>query len=107
MASACIARRESGRLTSWRARRAGAGIHRRQHERRISGIRSGVTTHTYQALAQYVESRQIDVLIADNSKDVFDGEEINRAMVRGFIRSLEHLIRLRDGAVLLREEDRK
>ncbi len=46
-------------------------------------------------------AHQIDVLIADNASDVFDGEEMNRAMVRGFIRSLARLVRQRNGAALL------
>ena len=70
-------------------------------ERRIGGVRAGVTTPTYLALAEYVEEHQIDVLIADNASDVFDGEEINRAMVRAFIRCLARLVRKRNGAALL------
>ena len=70
-------------------------------ERRIDGARTGVTTRTYQELAEYVEQEQIDVVIVDNASDTFDGDEINRAMVRAFIRSLVRLVRPRDGAVLL------
>lgn len=70
-------------------------------EQRQAGVRAGVVTRTYHALAEYIEEHDIDVLIVDNASDVFDGEEINRSMVRGFIRSLAGLVRQRNGAVLL------
>jgi AAA domain/Primase C terminal 2 (PriCT-2)/RepB DNA-primase from phage plasmid len=70
-------------------------------EQRAGGVRGAVLTATYDALAQYIEANGIDVLIADNSSDLFDADEINRAMVRAFVRSLAMLVRKRGGAVLL------
>lgn len=70
-------------------------------ERRVAGVRSGTPTMVYKALEAYLEEHQIDVLIVDNASDVFDGEEINRAMVSSFIRSLARLVRKRNGAALL------
>jgi hypothetical protein len=70
-------------------------------ELRANGVRSGATTPTYAALAGYIESHRIDVLIVDNASDVFDGDEIHRASVRAFVRSLVQLIRPHNGAVLL------
>ena len=70
-------------------------------EHRTQGHRTGLTTATHHALATFIEARQIDVVFADNASDVFDGDEINRALVRGFIRSLALLVRRRNGAVLL------
>lgn len=70
-------------------------------ERRIDGMRAGATTPTYDALAKFVEANQIDVLIVDNASDTFEGDEINRAMVRAFVRSLVRIMRPRNGAVIL------
>lgn len=70
-------------------------------ERRSDGSRSGATTPTYAALARFVEHHAIDLLIVDNASDTFEADEINRAMVRAFIRSLVRLVRPRNGAVLL------
>lgn len=70
-------------------------------ERRLEGTRAGVETPAYAALAQYVEEHAIDVLIVDNASDVYGGDEINRPMVRSFIRSLAKLVRSRGGAVVL------
>lgn len=70
-------------------------------EQRQGGVRAGAVTRTYHALAAYIDEHDIDVLIVDNASDVFDGEEINRSMVRGFIRSLARLVRQRNGAALL------
>ncbi len=50
--------------------------------------RTGATTPTYAALANYIEAHQIDVVILDNASDTFDGNEIARSLVRGFMRSL-------------------
>lgn len=71
------------------------------HETRPLGIRTGATTAAYQALREYVDANEVDVLIVDNASDVYDGDEINRAMVRAFVRSLARLVRKRGGAVLL------
>jgi hypothetical protein len=60
-----------------------------------------VTTAAYSALAKYIEQHEIDVVIVDNASDVFDSDEITRAMVRRFIRSLAKLVRPRGGSALL------
>ncbi|MDO9072597.1 MAG: AAA family ATPase [Rubrivivax sp.] len=70
-------------------------------EQRIGGVRHGATTPTYEALRQYIEAEGIDVLVLDNASDLFDGDEIVRTLVRGFIRSLAHLVRQRGGAAVL------
>ena len=70
-------------------------------EQRVGGVRHGATTPTYEALRQYVEAESIDVLVLDNASDLFDGDEIVRTLVRGFIRSLAQLVRPRGGAVVL------
>ncbi len=69
-------------------------------ERRLDGTRHGVTTPTYAALAEYIKREGFEVLIVDNASDTFDADEINRAMVRAFIRSLKQLVPS-TGAVLL------
>jgi len=65
------------------------------------GARAGSLTATFGALRQHVEAELVDVLIVDNASDTFDADEINRAAVRAFVRSLAQLVRHRDGAVLL------
>lgn len=70
-------------------------------ERRVDGMRAGTTTPTYAALAEYVEQHEIDVLFVDNASDTFEADEINRALVRAFIRALVRLVRPRNGAVTL------
>jgi len=70
-------------------------------EQRIGGVRHGATTPTYLALQQHVEAEGIDVLVLDNASDLFDGDEIVRTLVRGFIRSLAQLVRQRGGAAVL------
>lgn len=70
-------------------------------ERRADGVRVGATSPTYAALAEYVELHDIDLLIVDNASDTFEADEINRALVRGFIRALVRLVKARNGAVLL------
>lgn len=70
-------------------------------EQRAHGVRIGTTTLTYELLRDFVISNEIDVLIIDNASDVFDADEINRQMVRGFMRSLAQLVRHRGGAVIL------
>lgn len=65
------------------------------------GIRHGHPTPTYDELSERVTAQQIDVLIVDNASEVFDGDEIDRASVRAFIRGLAQIVRGRDGAVLL------
>jgi putative DNA primase/helicase len=61
----------------------------------------GSPTPTYHHLEAYVTEREINVLIVDNASEVFAADEIDRAAVRGFIRSLARLVRQHGGAVLL------
>ncbi len=70
-------------------------------EQRTAGVRQGCTTPVYEALREYIEAEAIDVLVLDNASDLFDGDEIVRTLVRGFIRSLAQLVRPRQGAVVL------
>lgn len=71
------------------------------HEVGTSGRRQGLTTPSYEALSAYVDEHGIDVLIVDNASDAFDANEIDRAKVRGFMRSLARIAQARGGAVLL------
>lgn len=66
-----------------------------------SGTKAGCTTRAYEELRRYVADNQIDVLIVDNASDAFDANEIDRARVRGFMRSLARIAMERNGAVLL------
>jgi len=70
-------------------------------EHRTGGVRHGATTRVYEALRQFIERESIDVVVLDNASDLFDGDEIVRQLVRGFVRSLAHLVRARGGAVVL------
>ena len=65
------------------------------------GQRLGVTTTAYAALVEFFETAQTDLLIVDNASDTFDAPEIQRALVRGFMRSLARIAQARGGAVLL------
>lgn len=65
------------------------------------GQRIGTTTPTYTDLVAYFEETQADLLIIDNASDTFDAPEIQRAMVRSFMRSLARIAQARGGAVLL------
>lgn len=65
------------------------------------GREGGHLTPQYEWLKQRIEQHQADVVVIDNASDVFDGNEINRAQVRQFVRSLARLVRDRNGAVLL------
>jgi hypothetical protein len=71
------------------------------HEVIVDGTRAGATTPTYDSLREYVDANQIDVLIVDNASDTYDASEIDRARVRGFMRSLARIAKTRGGAVLL------
>jgi Mrp family chromosome partitioning ATPase len=62
---------------------------------------TGETTTLYAELAGYIGETGIDVLIVDNASDVYAANEIDRTMVRRFVRSLAQLVRSRGGAVLL------
>lgn len=70
-------------------------------ERRVEGMQIGTTTPTYDALARFVDTKQVDLLIVDNASDTFGADEIDRAMVRTFCRSLVSLVKARNGAVVL------
>ncbi len=65
------------------------------------GREGGQLTPQYEWLRQRIEQHNADVVVIDNASDVFDGNEINRAQVRQFVRSLARLVRDRNGAVLL------
>lgn len=71
------------------------------HEVSAGGRRMGVTTPTYDELLAYVERHQIGVVIVDNASDTFDANEVERARVRAFMRSLVRIARTTGGAVLL------
>jgi hypothetical protein len=71
------------------------------HEVAARGQRMGCTTPTYAALVEFFDRGGCDLLIVDNASDTFDAPEIQRAMVRGFMRSLVRIAQSRDGAVLL------
>ncbi|MDP1649303.1 MAG: AAA family ATPase [Rubrivivax sp.] len=71
------------------------------HEVSIAGRRHGLTTPSYAALRDYIDAQGIDVLIVDNASDTYDASEIDRARVRGFMRSLARIAQDRAGAVLL------
>ncbi|MBP6252352.1 MAG: AAA family ATPase [Rubrivivax sp.] len=71
------------------------------HEVAARGQRMGCTTPTHAALVDFFDRGQCDLLIVDNASDTFDAPEIQRAMVRGFMRSLVRIAQARDGAVLL------
>lgn len=62
--------------------------------------RRGDTTPTHAALHEYMVGNSIDVLIVDNASDAHGASEIDRQMVRGFMRSLAQMAQPA-GAVLL------
>ncbi len=70
-------------------------------EANTKGVKKGITTRAYGHLKDYIDERQIDFLIIDNASDTYDANEIERARVRGFIRSLAQIVKTRNGAVLL------
>ncbi|MDL9998264.1 AAA family ATPase [Variovorax sp. J22P240] len=62
----------------------------------------GRLTRTYEELRALMAKHSIDVVAIDNASDTFAANEINRAAVRAFVRSLQHLLPVPDrGAVLL------
>lgn len=69
-------------------------------EQRMDGVRHGVTTLAYDAISEYVQREGFGLVVVDNASDTFDADEINRALVRGFIRSLRAWAS-HGGAVLL------
>ena len=67
----------------------------------IGGRRDGIPTLTYNDLREFAAMNDIKLLIVDNASDAFDANEIDRARVRGFMRSLARIARERDAGVLL------
>jgi len=67
----------------------------------LNGRREGIATSAFDALAEFVKEHEIGLLIIDNASDTFDANEIERAKVRGFMRSLANLAREGDLAVVL------
>ena len=67
----------------------------------LGGRREGTTTPTYERLREYVADKQATLIIVDNASDTYNASEIERARVRGFVRSLASIARDRDAAVLL------
>lgn len=66
-----------------------------------AGRKEGVTTQTYSQVRQFCDAEAVNFLVVDNASDTFDASEIDRARVRGFIRSLARIARERDAGVLL------
>jgi hypothetical protein len=66
-----------------------------------AGRREGVTTATFASLREFIAAHQVSMLVVDNASDAFDASEIDRARVRGFMRSLARIARERDAGVLL------
>ncbi len=71
------------------------------HDVQVAGQRIGTTTGSYAELGRYLDRHDIEVLIVDNMSDAFDGNEIERAKVRAFMRSLPQLRSGRRMTVLL------
>jgi hypothetical protein len=70
--------------------------------RRVEGIEQGATTRAYAELRDWLRTIEGGpLLIVDNASDVFDGDEINRAQQRGFVRALVALVKRSGGAVLV------
>jgi hypothetical protein len=65
------------------------------------GRREGVTTGTFHSLREFITAQDVSLLVVDNASDAFDASEIDRARVRGFMRSLARIARERDAGVLL------
>ena len=65
------------------------------------GRRVGVTTPTHADLAHYIDAHHIDVAVVDNMSDTFDANEIERARVRAYMRSLVQLRQAERMTVLL------
>lgn len=66
-----------------------------------NGRKIGITTEAYNRLREFMRGRNIGLLIIDNASDVFEANEIERAKVRAFMRSLIKLAREFDMAVVL------
>lgn len=70
------------------------------YECTLDGRRVGLNTEVYGELDRIAKAGA-EVFIIDNASDTFDADEINRARVRAFIRSLAMLTKPHAGAVLL------
>lgn len=70
-------------------------------EVRADGVRRGVTTATYRALADFIKAGAFDLVMVDNASDVFDADEINRPLVRQFVRDMKRLVAAGNGALVL------
>jgi hypothetical protein len=70
-------------------------------EKYEAGTRSGVTTNAFDLLKQCYLSTKSQVLIVDNASDVYAANEIDRASVSRFIRSLTRLVQSNGGAAIL------
>jgi putative DNA primase/helicase len=75
-------------------------------QRLQGGVRHGRPTPAYEAITEYVRAGEFGFVIVDNASDVFDGDEINRAMVRGFLRSLAAWARPAGAVLLLAHVDK-
>lgn len=70
--------------------------------RRVDGVERGETTAGYSRLRRFVQAiGGAPLLIVDNASDTFDGDEINRAQQRRFVRELVALVKQTGGAVLI------
>ena len=76
-------------------------LHREQ--RIVVAGRSAIATETrlLGALSDLVQQLDVGLVIVDNASDAYDGNEIERARVRGFVRSLRSRIARPGRAVLL------
>ena len=75
----------------------------REHRVAINGEQTIVTeTPLLSALAKLVQKFDIGLVVIDNASDTYDDDEIKRARVRGFVRSLrQHLARPSRAVLLL------
>lgn len=62
---------------------------------------NGATTATYRALRRLAREVAPGLIVVDNASDAFDGDEVRRGQVRGFIRALALMARECDSALLL------
>jgi len=69
-------------------------------ERRGDAV--GNLTLAYEEVRRYMADDGISIVFIDNASDVYAASEISRPAVRGFVRSLQHLLPLpNEGAILL------
>lgn len=66
-----------------------------------AGIRRGMATDMHRLLKEEVESFGAQLIVIDNASDTLDGNENDRAIVRGFVRSLVQLGKANEAGVLL------